>query len=211
MTKTRDKIIDNALNLLDEGGLEKLTLKRLADALGIQPPSLYWHFKNKQNLIDAMADSLIKPAACVEYDEYDFETAIIKVADNVREALKSRRDGAKLFAGTYAVTENVVRLADKIIGALRNAGASSDVAAQASLCVIYYVLGFVIEEQSFYVTFQAKGLLESQTELIFTMSKERFPNIHAALPVIMNDDFDERFRFGVSIQVEGIRLLLNKT
>ncbi len=54
----QELIVRAALTLLDEVGLEGLTMRRLATALKIQAPSLYWHFPNKQALLDGMADAI---------------------------------------------------------------------------------------------------------------------------------------------------------
>jgi TetR/AcrR family tetracycline transcriptional repressor len=60
----QEVIVRAALTLLDEVGLEGLTMRRLATALKIQAPSLYWHFPNKQALLDGMADAIFAPCRC---------------------------------------------------------------------------------------------------------------------------------------------------
>src|ERR1700760_3630975 len=55
MPVTRERIVAVALELLDEGGLDGLTLRRLADRLGIRAPTLYWHVRNKRELLDLLA------------------------------------------------------------------------------------------------------------------------------------------------------------
>ncbi|PZR71867.1 MAG: TetR family transcriptional regulator, partial [Stutzerimonas stutzeri] len=55
----QEHIIEAAFRLLDESGIEGVSLRKLACNLGIRAPSLYWHFKSKQALIDAMADAMI--------------------------------------------------------------------------------------------------------------------------------------------------------
>ena len=52
-------VVRAALELLNEAGLDGLTTRRLAEVLGVQGPALYWHFKNKQELIDEMSRALI--------------------------------------------------------------------------------------------------------------------------------------------------------
>ena len=59
----RDNIVDAAFKLLDEAGMEGVTLRKVACSLGIRAPSLYWHFKSKQALVDAMADAMIVDVA----------------------------------------------------------------------------------------------------------------------------------------------------
>ena len=62
MALKREQVVRVALPLLDEVGLDGLTVRRLAERLGVQNPALYWHFKNKQALLDAMAKTMLADA-----------------------------------------------------------------------------------------------------------------------------------------------------
>lgn len=59
MQLSREHVLAAALGLLDEAGLEQLTMRRLAAALGVQNGAAYWHFRSKQALLEAMADTLL--------------------------------------------------------------------------------------------------------------------------------------------------------
>ena len=59
MQLSREQVLAAALGLLDEAGLEQLTMRRLAAALGVQNGATYWHFRSKQDLLEAMADTLL--------------------------------------------------------------------------------------------------------------------------------------------------------
>ncbi|MGW2223750.1 TetR family transcriptional regulator, partial [Nonomuraea sp. NPDC001684] len=102
MALEKGTIVAAALRLLQETGLDGLTLRRLAGELGVQAPALYWHFTNKQELLDAMAEAmtaahmtrpaLTEPAAWREW--------MRDHAHRDRAMLNSYRDGARLVAGT---------------------------------------------------------------------------------------------------------------
>src|ERR1700742_778151 len=62
MPVTRERIVTVALELLDEAGLDGLTLRRLADRLGIRAPTLYWHVRNKRELLDLLAAAILDGA-----------------------------------------------------------------------------------------------------------------------------------------------------
>ena len=55
----REAVIRTALELLNDVGMEGLTTRRLAERLGVQQPALYWHFKNKRALLDALAEAML--------------------------------------------------------------------------------------------------------------------------------------------------------
>ena len=62
MAVTRDDVIQTAIQLLQEVGLDGLTLRRLATELGISAPTLYWHVKDKRELLDLMSEAMVRQA-----------------------------------------------------------------------------------------------------------------------------------------------------
>ncbi|MEK8169181.1 TetR family transcriptional regulator [Streptomyces sp. M19] len=104
MQLRRADVLSGALALLDEGGLEGLTMRRLAARLDVQAGALYWHFTNKQALLDAMADKLIEGVGeNLPPGPWDEQAAAL--AHRLRAALLAHRDGARVLAGTF-VTES---------------------------------------------------------------------------------------------------------
>ena len=85
------------------GSLRKASINRkLAQALNIQAPSLYWHFNAKQALIDGMADALVENVARHCPSDQTWDEQVRHLALEFRQALLQRRDGARVFAGTSA-------------------------------------------------------------------------------------------------------------
>jgi len=76
MKLQRETVVAAALKLLDEVGMDGLSTRRLAQELGVQQPSLYWHFKNKRELLDALAEAMlgehqpVDRAACADWREW---------------------------------------------------------------------------------------------------------------------------------------------
>ena len=99
MRLERQMVVRAALELLNEAGLEGLTTRRLAEALGVQGPALYWHFKNKQELIDEMAQALLFDAYGSKELGQDWAQWLTEGARRLRRSLLSYRDGALLLAG----------------------------------------------------------------------------------------------------------------
>ncbi|MET0404130.1 MAG: TetR/AcrR family transcriptional regulator C-terminal domain-containing protein [Cystobacter sp.] len=202
----REQVVRAALELLDEGGMEGVTMRKLAQRLNIQAPSLYWHFANKQALLDGMADALVEPVAREVDASAPWDEVLRSVALELRRALLSRRDGARVFAGTYVVTENVLRVSEALIGALRTAGASSRVAAWGSFSLLHYVLGFTTEEQPFDPRFKPGPLDDPQLLARFqAFPRERFPHVLSSLADLLDPDFDTRFLFGLERFITGLR------
>ena len=131
----REQVVAAAWTLLDEHGLEGLTMRVLAKALSIQAPSLYWHFPGKQALLDAMADTLVRDVARTLTPESPWERVVRTVAEELRRAFLAHRDGARVYAGTLVVSEHTLRVSDTVIGALTRAGLDSQAAGWAALAL----------------------------------------------------------------------------
>jgi TetR/AcrR family transcriptional regulator, tetracycline repressor protein len=99
MRLERRMVVRAALELLNDVGLDGLTTRRLAEGLGVQGPALYWHFKNKQELIDEMALALLQDAYGPMALDQDWAQWLTDGARRLRRALLSYRDGARLLAG----------------------------------------------------------------------------------------------------------------
>ena len=98
----RDKVVAEALLLLNEIGLDRLTTRALAARLGVAQPALCWHFKNRRDLLDAMNDAMMAkfidaplPPADMRWQDYLFA-----MGQRFRQGLLAYRDGARVHAGT---------------------------------------------------------------------------------------------------------------
>lgn len=196
----RDNIVAAAFKLLDEAGMEGVTLRKVACSLGIRAPSLYWHFKSKQALVDAMADAMIVDVARDIPEGQPWRQTLLQIAREFRTAFKARRDGARVYAGTFLATENVLRVGETSIAALVGAGASVRLAATAPMDLVYYTMGFVIEEQSW----PGDGSMEALGESFMALAEARFPHCWSAREVWSEVDFDTRFEQGLGLLLDGI-------
>lgn len=202
MRLQRDQIIATALVLLDENGLDGLTMRALAQALQVQAPSLYWHFPNKKALIDGMADALVESVARNPTEGMPWQECVRTVGQELRRGLLSHRDGARVYGGTYVTSDNTLRVGEAMVGPLLRAGASPKLAAWGSFSMMYYVLGFVMEEQALG---PGTGIdaVENQDELL-EKTKQQFPSVFACAEALFNTDFEERFALGLDVIVAGL-------
>ncbi|NBD13377.1 TetR/AcrR family transcriptional regulator C-terminal domain-containing protein [Corallococcus silvisoli] len=201
----RERVVEAAWALLDEHGLEGLTMRVLAKALSIQAPSLYWHFPGKQALLDAMADSLVRDVATTLTAETPWEPVVRTVAEELRRAFRSHRDGARVYAGTLVVSEHTLRVADTVIGSLGRAGLGPQEASWAAFTALDYVLGFTIEEQGFIAQ---DSEVKAREVALRDLAAARYPHAAGAVDAILDRDFDRRFAFGLELLVAGLRARL---
>ncbi len=148
MRLERQKVVEEALRLLNEVGIEGLTTRRLAQALGVQGPALYWHFKNKQELLDDMARAILKDAYGPLTPGRDWADWMAEGARRVRRQLLSYRDGARILAG-FRPSSPLGRFDQAPwFEILAQAGFKETDALWAMLTVALFTLGWTMDEQA---------------------------------------------------------------
>ena len=203
MRLSREQVLSTALDLLDEVGLEQLTMRRLATALGVQNGATYWHFGSKQALLEAMADSLLIDLTAGLDAEPSWAEGICELARRLRWALLSRRDGARLFAAVFFPLPNALAYGEAVIAALGESGLSSRDAAWAADTLTYYVVGHTIDEQ---LAAAAPGSgLDATARLTGAVDPQRHPHMYAALVHVPAPHHQEHFGYGLRLIVDGIR------
>ncbi len=144
---TRDRIIEAAMELADEVGLEALSMRKLGERLGVEAMSLYNHVANKDDLLDGMADTFM---GSIE---------IPSPGDEWKQAMRLRANSARArFADhpwALSLVESrpnpgfaTIRYHDAIIGALRNAGFSLEMTGHAFALLDAFIFGFAIQERN---------------------------------------------------------------
>jgi TetR/AcrR family tetracycline transcriptional repressor len=202
----REIVVREALNLLNEAGLEGLTMRRLADHLGVQVAALYWHFKNKQELLNAMADAMIADWGRDLPDDEDWVHRLQAGVQDLRRCLLAYRDGARVFAGTYVAEENTLRCAETLYEILAQSGCPPASIFGAGWTILYYVLGLTIEEQAFHTSVDAAY----QRILAAALPSPQHPTLSMFQAYLQDYDFDTRFNYGLNLIIEGLRQESNR-
>jgi TetR/AcrR family tetracycline transcriptional repressor len=149
---SQQRIIEAALGLLGNEGLGNITLRKLASAVDMQAPALYWHFKDKEELIDYMAEAILQK----EFADLQPRTGneswqdwLTRTMQSLRLAMLRYPDGARVVAGAHiypAVT--LGSLFECAIASLESAGVELQTARHIIMTAVTYTFGFVIEEQA---------------------------------------------------------------
>ncbi|MEV7559192.1 TetR/AcrR family transcriptional regulator C-terminal domain-containing protein [Streptomyces sp. NPDC089795] len=144
----RETVVTEALDLLDEVGLETVSTRRLAKRLGVEQPSLYYHFKTKKDLLAAMAEVAMAPHADAPLPSpgADWREWFLENARSFRRTLLTRRDGARLHAGSTPIAD-LDRIRSKMAFLVRSGVPERD-AQMAMLAVGRFTVGCVLEEQA---------------------------------------------------------------
>ena len=134
-----------ALKLLDEVGLDGLTMRSLADRLGVKAASLYWHLRDKDELADLLVDAinaeLPEPEPGLPWREQ-----VERQMWEWRQVLLAHRDAARLAMGRFVTRPVTLRRIELVLAALRRAGFRDQDVANAGYLLSNFVPGFVVEE-----------------------------------------------------------------
>jgi AcrR family transcriptional regulator len=198
MQLKRADVVTGALALLDADGLDGLTMRKLGARLGVRAGGIYWHFKNKEALLGAMADRIVGEVTATPLAPGPWDAQLAEMAHRLRRALLGHRDGARVVAGTYVVEPNTVRGGDRAARILIDAGFPLDRVGWVIFAANYYVLGHTIEEQAQRAAgdWEQRGGELPDTEL------------HRAMDGVIRADPEERFAYGLELFLDGVRLRL---
>lgn len=141
-------MLQAALELLDEVGLDDLTTRRLAAKLGVQAGALYRHFTSKQALLDAIVEHILASSQPADPGAGEWAAGVRSRAGAARAGMLAHRDGARLVATMRAPGPRATASFDAMIAAVAAAGIPAETAALAADTVFAYVNGFTIEEQA---------------------------------------------------------------
>ena len=149
----RTEIVRAGLELLEEGGLEALSLRRVAQALRMHAPGLYWYIEDKQELIDLMARAILDEALGDEHGPAggeSWETWLTEMAVGMRRVMLARRDGARVVAGSYLFrTHSILRMLETSVRLMEEQeGYGRDLALHGVITVMRYTMGIALDDQA---------------------------------------------------------------
>jgi TetR/AcrR family tetracycline transcriptional repressor len=204
----RDEVLQGALALLDEVGLDELTMRRLAKTLGVQAGAIYWHFRDKQALLDAMVEAmfagLLEPPPTGAWD-----AQLAELSRRMAAAMLRRRDGARLATQALRPGPNSLELSEAMLQILAKSGRTRRATLWAAAVVGYYVLGYVTDLQATEAA-KARGLMSVMRSFRKTLDKKRHPQIFGVSDkqieqMLTGRDAQERFEFGLQVVLRGLK------
>lgn len=191
------RVVAEALALVNAGGLESLTMRRLADRLRAHLPTIYRLVDGKDALIDEMAETILaKALENSDTTDSEWTYRVKSLAAGLRSALLAQRDGARIVGGNYAAKRANLTFVDTLVGSIQAGGLARERALWAASSIFCYVLGEVLEQQ---------GAAGGETETLEGVVQSGDYQHLASSPVERLLDFDARFDFGLNLLISGMR------
>jgi len=205
------QVVRAALVLLDEVGLDELTMRRLAETLGVKAAALYRHVRSKDELLALLGDEISAEIPFVSATG-SWQSQLSEMAWNVRRGLLAHRDGPRVLANTPPVGPRRLRHIEEVLRVLRAGGLSERDAAHAAHHLNNFVTEFAADEARLTAFAGSRGstrrkMLGEARRQFKSLPVQDYPTIVALADHLTEDDQDGLFQFGIDMFLRGLRAL----
>lgn len=196
----REQIVRAALRIVDAEGVEALSLRRLADALGVTPMSIYWHVRDKAELLELVGHTVLAEIE-IPLARGDWREQLRDVHRSMFLGLLRHPNTVDVLIGRARYGAGGLALFERILTILLGAGFSPESAFDAYLSLYLFTLGSMANASRTpeFREVQRQGVL-----YMLSLPVDRFPSIRAVAPVIGHRSPDAQFEIGLDVQIEGI-------
>jgi AcrR family transcriptional regulator len=202
---SRDRILQAALELVDEGGLDSLSMRKLGQALGFEAMSLYNHVANKDDLIDGILDLVLaegEPPAPSD----DWEAAIRESALSVHAALRRHPWAPALLMAPGRIRPTRLRYMDSLLGRLREGGFSAEMTYHAYHVLDGHIFGFSLWEAAHTFSDEDASRMAASFDRLSPADEYPYLREHGEQHFAEGPHHDvSAFEFGLDLILEGLR------
>ncbi len=204
------RVLDGAMALADEIGIEAFTIRKLAEALDTKPMTIYHHIPNKEAIIDGMVDRVFSEIDRPPTD-LDWRSAIRHRCVSAREVLARHPWATPLMESRTNAGPETLGHHEAVLACLFNAGFSTAMVAHAYALLDNYVYGFALQESSLPATGgeEMEGMVEAMMSQL-----EPYPHLKTfAIDHVMQPgyDFKNEFHFGLDLILDGLEVAGGRT
>jgi TetR/AcrR family tetracycline transcriptional repressor len=206
---TREAIVDAALLVLDAEGVDGLSMRRVGERLGAGAASIYWHVRNKDELLQLVFERVISEIELPVPDPSRWREQLRMLVAQMRAVLNRHRDVARLTLGRVPTGPSLAVFTEWLFTLLTPVGIPDRVIAYLGDLFGLYVGAFSFEESLGVETLTGPDLTPEQfftmlRDYIASLPEDRFPHTRRAVDLIFSDDREDRFMFGVDLMIRGL-------
>ncbi|WP_242911297.1 TetR/AcrR family transcriptional regulator [Actinomadura terrae] len=194
---TRERIVAEAVALLDEEGAARLTMRRLAERLGTGSTTLYWHVKTKDDVLELALDAIFGDVP-VPPPGPEWRTGVVALMSGWRAAMLAHPWSAAVLGGRPLLGPNVLARTDRLYGALAAAGLGGARLAGAAHAIANYVIGSALMEVG-----ARGGADERDADGYLARVRDRYPHL-AEHGRLHGDGWDAAFAQGLEYLLDGV-------
>jgi AcrR family transcriptional regulator len=210
---SRDMIVDTAIRLLDQDGLDGVSMRRVAEQLGTGPASLYAHVANKEELLDLMHDRVMSEIEVPQPDPARWQEQLRDVLLHSSEVLEKHRDVARLSLANVPTGQNALRISEGIMAIMLAGGVPPQVAAFAVDRLALYIAADAYEGSLFVRQWADSGVdqnkfvtdhRESVRSFFRALPADRFPLLNSHADVLTGGTREVRREFGLDMLIRSL-------
>ena len=202
---SRDRVLSAAIDIADAGGVGSLTIRSLADKLGVKPMSVYHYVANKDEILDAIVDLVF---AEIELPRVggDWRAEMRRRAVSARQVLRRHPWAIALLQSRTSPGPATLRHHDAFIGTLREAGFSIAMTAHAFAAIDSYVYGFALSEAALPIH-GPEPVADVAESMMRRYDAGAYPHLaeftteHVIRP---GYDFGDEFPYGLELILDGL-------
>jgi AcrR family transcriptional regulator len=207
---SRERVLRAAFERTDKDGVEALSMRKLAQELGVEAMSLYRHVRSKGDIVDGMVD-LVFAEIGLPATDVDWKTAMRLRAISAREVLARHPWAIVLMESRSTPGPATLQHHDAVLGCLRDAGFSIALAAHAYSVLDSYIYGFALEQAT--LPFQTSDeAAEVADSIRREFPVEAYPHLmEMAVKHVLQPGYDyaDEFVFGLDLILDGLERVLN--
>ena len=204
---SRDALVERALAIVDAEGFEALTVRKVADAFGVTPMALYWHFANKEALLAAVGDAVVSQIRLPDA-ELPLEDYLREAMTSLINAMRAHPGASTLVAQQLMYGENGLDLTERFLDKLAVAGFDIERSAAVAHYTMQISLTLVSREPGAEVGVkpgERDAVLAAKRALIQALPEDRYPRLRAAMDAMLEcGNSDEYYADGIDIFGAGV-------
>lgn len=202
---TRERVLQAAIKLADQGGIESLSMRKLGKELGVEAMALYYHFDSRDEVVDGSVD-LVFGEIDLPAGGAGWKAAMRQRALSVRDILSRHRWAIGLMESRANPGPANLRHHDAVIGSLRAAGFDMEMAAHAYSLLDSYVYGFALTKMSLPFDTEQE-VAEVAQSMLQAFPLDEYPNLGAMITEHVSKpgyDYGDEFEYGLKVILDGL-------
>ena len=200
---SRERVLDAAIKLADQGGLESLSMRKLGQELGVEAMAVYYHFANKDEVIDGIVD-IVFSQIDLPASGADWKSAMRQRAVSLRDVLLRHRWAIGLMESRRKPGPANLRHHEVVIGSLRSAGLDMPTIAHAYSLVDSYIYGFALFTMN--LPFDpSEEVAELGQGVLRAFPVNAYPNLVAYISAMRPGyNYGDEFEYGLDLILDGL-------
>jgi AcrR family transcriptional regulator len=209
---SRERVLEGAVKVADTGGIDALTIRSLAQSLGVKPMSVYYYVANKDAILDGIVDLVFREIE-LPTPGGDWRAALQQRAHSARRVLRAHPWAIGLMESRTSPGPATLRHHDAVIATLRGAGFSRELTAHAYALLDSYIYGFALQEVG--LPFEGPDTVADVAEPIMErFATGEYPHlVEMATDYYLQPgyDFGDEFEWGLDLILDGLTRVASDT